>query len=85
MSDEYRSLLRGGGPNAFCDVHTLLHGGEPRPPTFGCYDKTYVKEPMACDHVLCTRDIAGLARRIEVDGAVRWSDHQPVHTEWEGL
>jgi endonuclease/exonuclease/phosphatase family metal-dependent hydrolase len=84
-SDEFRSLLRGGGPSAFYDVHTLVHGDGPRPPTFGCYDKTYVKEPLACDHVLCTGDIAGLARHIEIDGQVRWSDHQPVHAEWEGL
>ena len=84
-SSEYRSLVRGEADNAFRDVFTTLHGTAPRQPTFGCYDNTYVKQPIACDHVFATRNIAGLARRIEVDGEARYSDHQPVYVEWEGL
>lgn len=84
-SGEYRSLVRGEDDHAFRDVFTTLHGDSARPATFGRYDNTYVKQPIACDHVLATRNIAGMARRIEVDGATRYSDHQPVHVEWEGL
>jgi endonuclease/exonuclease/phosphatase family metal-dependent hydrolase len=84
-SSEYRSLVRGEADNAFRDVFTALHGAAERQPTFGCYDNRYVKQAIACDHVFATRNIAGLARRFEVDGATRYSDHQPVHVEWEGL
>jgi endonuclease/exonuclease/phosphatase family metal-dependent hydrolase len=84
-SSEYRSLVRGEADNAFRDVFTTLHGAAARQPTFGCYDNRYVKQPIACDHVFATRNIAGLVRRFEVDGAIRYSDHQPVHVEWEGL
>ncbi len=84
-SPAYQALVQGGGPHDFCDVQTEVHPGAPRPPTFGCYDTTYVKTPIACDHVLATRDIVGRARRITVDGATQLSDHQPVAVEWEGL
>jgi len=85
VSSEYRSVTRGEGEHAFRDVFTTLHGEAARPATFGCYDSTYVKQPIACDHVFATRNIAGLARHIEVDGLTRYSDHQPVFVEWEGL
>jgi len=85
QSSEYRSLVRGEADHAFRDVFTTLHGATQRQPTFGRYDNRYVKQPIACDHVFSTRNIAGLARRFEVDGATRYSDHQPVHVEWEGL
>lgn len=84
-SSEHRSVTRGEGEGAFRDVFTVLHGDAVRPATFGCYDATYVPQPIACDHVFATRNIAGLARHIEVDGGTRYSDHQPVHVEWEGL
>jgi len=84
-SSEFRSLLRGTQPHALRDVHVVVHGDMERLPTFGIYDNTYAKRPVACDHVLATQNIAGLARRIETDGQTRFSDHQPVHVEWEGL
>lgn len=84
-SPAYEALVQGGAPHDFCDVQAEVHPGAPRPPTFGCYDTTYVKTPFACDHVLATRDIVGRARRIAVDCATQLSDHQPVYTEWEGL
>lgn len=84
-SSEYLSLLRGESELAFRDVYGAVHGAAPRPPTFGCYDTTYVKQPIACDHILATKNIAGLARRYEVDGLTQLSDHQPVFAEWEGV
>lgn len=84
-SSEYRSVTRGETEHAFRDVFVSLHGAAPRPATFGCYDSTWVAQPIACDHVFASTDIAGLARRIVVDGATRYSDHQPVYVEWEGL
>jgi len=82
-SSEYLSLTRGDAAESFRDVYVSVHGAAPRPATFGRYDSTYVKQPIACDHVFATRDIAGNARRFEVDGLTRCSDHQPVHVEWE--
>jgi endonuclease/exonuclease/phosphatase family metal-dependent hydrolase len=84
-SSEHQSLQRGESSQSLCDVYTALHGTAPRPATFGRYDTSYVKQPIACDHVLATRDIVGQARRIEVDGLTQHSDHQPVYVEWEGL
>lgn len=84
-SSEHRSLQRGEGEGAFRDVYTELHGEAPRPATFGLADRRYVPQPIACDHVLATRGVAGLARRWAVDTQTRYSDHQPVFVEWEGL
>jgi endonuclease/exonuclease/phosphatase family metal-dependent hydrolase len=84
-SSEYRSLIRGEGEDALVDLFTQLHGDAPRPPTFGCFERRYVSQPLACDHVFATRNIAGLARSIAVDGLTRLSDHQPVYVHWEGL
>lgn len=82
-SSEYLSLTRGDTDESFRDVYASVHGPAPRPATFGLYDSRYVKRPIACDHVFATRNMAGLARRFEVDGFTRHSDHQPVHVEWE--
>lgn len=84
-SSEFRSLLRGTTDAAFRDVFTTVHGDVQRPATFGVYDATWVPQPVACDHILATRDIAPLAVRIETDRATRLSDHQPVYAHWEGL
>lgn len=84
-SSEFRSLLRGATEASFRDVFATVHGDAPRPATFGVFDSTWVAQPMACDHILATRDIAPLAVRIETDGATRLSDHQPVYALWEGL
>jgi endonuclease/exonuclease/phosphatase family metal-dependent hydrolase len=82
-SSEYLSLTRGDTGESFRDVYDSVYGAAPRPATFGLYDKRYVKQPIACDHVFATRNMAALPRRIEVDGLTRHSDHQPVHVEWE--
>lgn len=85
VSNEHQSLQGGETSQSLCDVFTTLHGAAPRPATFGRYDTTYAKQPIACDHVFATRDIVGQARRIEVDVHTQYSDHQPVYVEWEGL
>lgn len=82
-SSEYLSLTRGDTDRSFRDVYACVHGLAPRPATFGRYDATYVKQPIACDHVFATRNMAARARRFEVDGLTRHSDHQPVHVEME--
>ena len=84
-SSEYLALTRGNSPQALRDVHVMRHGLGARPPTFGCYDTTYVKTPIACDHIFATRDFAGQVSRFEVDGDTCLSDHQPVFVEWETL
>lgn len=84
-SSEHQSLQRGEASHSLRDVFTALHGVVSRPATFGLYDSTYVKHPIACDHVFATRDIVGQARRIEVDGLTQYSDHQPIYVELEGV
>lgn len=84
-SSEYLSLTRGGTEESFRDVYACVHGAASRPATFGRYDSTYVKQPIACDHVFATINLAGRAWRFEVDGLTRYSDHQPVHVEWEAV
>jgi endonuclease/exonuclease/phosphatase family metal-dependent hydrolase len=82
-SSEHRSLTRGVGSHALRDVFTVVHSAANRPPTFGCYDKSYATEPIACDHVFVSADLASLVRHARVDGATQLSDHQPVYVELE--
>jgi endonuclease/exonuclease/phosphatase family metal-dependent hydrolase len=84
-SSEYRSLLRGNATLALRDLFSAWSGLEQRQPTFGCFDRSYVSEPIACDHVLATPALASRPGRIAVDTDCRLSDHQPVWAEWESF
>lgn len=86
----YAGLLRpfgvtgpGGVTAAQClqDAWPIVHGSRAHAPTFRLFDSTYGRDPMACDFVLVSDDLAPRIRRIEVDASTRASDHQPVVVE----
>lgn len=53
----------------------------PHPPTFRLFDRRYGPEPVACDFVFVTPDLAPAVRALRVDGHTQASDHQPVLLE----
>ena len=63
------------------DAWRLAHGTAPHAPTFRLHDRRYGPLPIACDFVFVSDDLAPRVRRIEVNGASRASDHQPVWLE----
>ena len=75
---EYGVLQGLGGLGRLQDAWPLVHGAAPHPPTFRLFDRTYGPEPVACDFVFVSDDLAGFVRRIDIDGHTRASDHQPV-------
>jgi endonuclease/exonuclease/phosphatase family metal-dependent hydrolase len=64
------------------DAWSAAHPGTPHPPSFGLYDKEFVKEPYCCDFVLVTPDLAPRIAAARVDSEARESDHQPVMVEF---
>jgi endonuclease/exonuclease/phosphatase family metal-dependent hydrolase len=45
------------------------------------HDDSYSKTPYCCDFLFVSDDLAARVRRVEVEGATRVSDHQPVLLE----
>lgn len=60
---EYLRLTGGVDETALVDTYGAVHGDQARPATFGCYDRTYMKHPVTCDHVFATRDVAYMGSR----------------------
>mgnify|MGYP006279603797 CR=1 FL=1 len=60
------------------DAWPLVHGHTPPAPTFRLHDRRYGPEPVSCDFVLVSADLAPRVRTIEVDTLTTLSDHQPV-------
>lgn len=65
----------------FQDAWPLAHPERPHDPTFRLFDRTYGPDPMACDFVFVSDELAPRVRRVEVDLQTRASDHQPVLLE----
>jgi endonuclease/exonuclease/phosphatase family metal-dependent hydrolase len=63
------------------DAWDTAHPGTPAPPSFGVYDKEFVKDPYCCDFVFITPDLASRVASVRIDGEARESDHQPVIVE----
>ena len=63
------------------DAWEALNRRRPHAPTFCVHDARYSKSPYCCDFVFVSEDIVGRLRRIEVDIATQFSDHQPVLIE----
>lgn len=76
---EYTAVQTPFGNARLHDAWLLVHGATPHAPTFRLFDRTYGPEPLACDFVFVSDDLAPRVRRIDVDPATRASDHQPVH------
>lgn len=83
-SQEYAQLVA-SGPGAFVDVFQALHPGQAQPGTFGLYDRTYMKQPIACDFVFASAEVARAATSFRVEEQLQCSDHQPVVVQFEGL
>ena len=67
---------------AWRDAWTLLHPGEPHPPTCGVHDKLQWPEPaFTFDFVFVSADLASRVRSLTVDAGTDASDHQPVLLE----
>jgi endonuclease/exonuclease/phosphatase family metal-dependent hydrolase len=78
-SPEYAQMTAPNDPAPrFVDTWARLHGERPQPPTFHVHDKTYSPDPVACDFVFATPDLADRVRGVEIDSATQVSDHQPV-------
>lgn len=60
------------------DAWPLAHGAAPPAPTFRLHDRRYGPEPIACDYVFVSEDLAPRVRSVEIDTATTVSDHQPV-------
>ena len=60
------------------DAWPLAHPGAAHDPTFQLFDRRYGPQPIACDFVFVSEDLAPRVRSVEVDLQTRLSDHQPV-------
>jgi endonuclease/exonuclease/phosphatase family metal-dependent hydrolase len=67
--------------HAFHNAWPVVHGSAPHAPTFRLFDRTYGPDPMACDFVFVSGELAARVTRVEVDQRSRASDHQPVLVE----
>lgn len=66
------------GAHRLHDAWRARNGGAAHAPTFRLFDRRYGPEPVACDFVFVSDDLAGMVRQIDVDLQTRASDHQPV-------
>lgn len=66
---------------ALRDLWPALHGDRPHDPTFLLHERLWGPAPVAFDFVFASSDLLPRARRIEVNGLSRASDHQPVLVE----
>jgi endonuclease/exonuclease/phosphatase family metal-dependent hydrolase len=60
------------------DVWPLAHGSQAHGSTFRLFDRRYGPEPITCDFVFLSEDLAPRVTRVDVDLQTRASDHQPV-------
>jgi endonuclease/exonuclease/phosphatase family metal-dependent hydrolase len=80
-SPEHAAMTGTSGRSALWDCWPLLHGKAPYPPTFCVHEQKYLPRPVAFDFVFVSGGLKERVRRLEVDGATRASDHQPVLLE----
>ena len=80
---EYAVLQATPAPGAtrLNDAWRLAHGAAPHGPSFRLHDRRYGPLPITCDFVFVSDDLAARVQRVEVNGASRASDHQPVLLE----
>lgn len=61
------------------DAWKLARGERPQPPTFCAHERFSAdSEPVACDFVFVSEELAAHVLSVDVDGDTRLSDHQPV-------
>ncbi len=69
------------GTTRFMDAWPVAQGERPQDPTFRVFDRRYGPEPIACDFIFVSEDLATRVKRVEVNGQSQASDHQPVLIE----
>lgn len=69
------------GARRLHDAWQQVHGAAPHQPTFRLFDRRYGPEPVACDFVFVSDELAPRLRQFTVDGQTQASDHQPVFVE----
>ena len=69
------------GTTRFVDAWPVAQGERPQDPTFRVFDRRYGPEPIACDFIFVSEDLATRVKRVEVNGQSQASDHQPVLIE----
>lgn len=62
----------------FTDAWTLAHPDIAHAPSAGVYENSWAKQPLCCDFVFLTADLAPRVRGVTVDSRTQASDHQPV-------
>jgi endonuclease/exonuclease/phosphatase family metal-dependent hydrolase len=75
---EYSVIQEPFGPSRLLDAWPLVHGDKAHAPTFRLFDRSHGPEPVACDFVLVSEELAPSVRQVEVEPATQVSDHQPV-------
>lgn len=84
-SDEYRLIAQpfgSGDVPPFVDAWTLAHPGTPHAASAGLYEHSWAKQPLCCDFVFITSDLASRVRSVTVEAHTQASDHQPVLVEF---
>jgi len=75
---EYALIESPFGSSRLHDAWPLVQGSAAHPPTCRLFDRTYGPEPVACDFVFVSDELAPKLKRVQVDLSTRDSDHQPV-------
>ncbi|HVZ42502.1 MAG TPA: endonuclease/exonuclease/phosphatase family protein [Ramlibacter sp.] len=71
-----------GDAPAWRDAWAIAHPGEPHPMTLGLYDRQQWPDgPQSFDFFFVSADLADRVKRVEVNPATQYSDHQPVLLE----
>ena len=82
---EYRRMTEpfaGGTGPSFIDAWALAHPGEPHAPSAGLYENSWAAQPLCCDFIFVTDDLATRVRNLTIDAHTQASDHQPVLIEF---
>ena len=81
---EHAALVEPFAGGAWWDAWPLVHGQEPRVPTFSVHEQKATDQPVAFDFVFVSDELKGRVRSFVVDGATQASDHQPTLVELGG-
>lgn len=79
--DAYQNMLaetNGSGGPMWQDAWRLTHGQKAHTPSFRLYDRTHGPQPVCCDFVFVTPDLAPWLCDVRVEQHTQASDHQPV-------
>lgn len=66
---------------AMVDSWTVANPGAAHASTAGVHENSWAKQPLCCDFIFVSRDLAPRVRHVAVDVKTQASDHQPVLLE----